>query len=178
MFARVLWSGLGLGLLLVVGCGKSADSGPAGAGGRAATGGGAGSASGGLVSGGAANAGAANGAAPNGASAGGGAANGGFASGSAANGGAGQSAAGGYADAGAAPEGGSPHQGLVDCDARKIVCKRLAPPCDAMQVPSVEGTCYGECVPIDRCACALAAECPDNDQYTCWMSKHCGPYVQ
>jgi len=83
--------------------------------------------------------------------------------------------AGGNAQVGGA--GGSA-SGLVDCDTRKVICKRVLPECPAMQVPSVVGTCYGECVKIDRCACSSADQCPDADQYTCWGKMHCGPYVQ
>ncbi|WP_437618646.1 hypothetical protein [Sorangium sp. So ce1151] len=66
---------------------------------------------------------------------------------------------------------------LVDCDPRKITCKRAAPECGSMQAPSVEGTCYGPCVAIERCACDAAEACPMPDQYTCWRKQHCGPYV-
>lgn len=68
--------------------------------------------------------------------------------------------------------------GLVDCDARKIVCKRAAPQCGTSEVPSVEGNCYGECVKIDRCACTDAEQCPESNQYTCWSKTHCGPFVR
>ena len=71
-----------------------------------------------------------------------------------------------------------PADGLFDCDTRKITCRRAPPQCDAFEVPSIEGTCYGECVKIDLCACSNADECPNNNEYTCWMSTHCGPYVQ
>jgi hypothetical protein len=76
----------------------------------------------------------------------------------------------GAADAAAPPP--------VDCDARKILCKRVAPQCPDGQVPSVSGACYGDCVPIESCPCAAPAECPDSAHYTCHMSAgHCGPYV-
>lgn len=68
--------------------------------------------------------------------------------------------------------------GLVDCDPKKILCKRLAPECGAGEVPSVDGSCYGECVKIARCACDDAAQCPEPNQYTCWSSSHCGPFVE
>jgi hypothetical protein len=68
--------------------------------------------------------------------------------------------------------------GLVDCDARKIVCKRATPQCGTFEVPSVEGSCYGDCVKIDRCACTEAEQCPENNQYTCWSKTHCGPFVR
>jgi hypothetical protein len=72
--------------------------------------------------------------------------------------------------------GGEP-SGLVDCDLRKVLCRIVTPTCSAGQVPSVNGTCYGPCVKIESCACSSAAECPNNDEYTCWGGKHCGPYV-
>jgi hypothetical protein len=72
-------------------------------------------------------------------------------------------------------EGGAPT--LVDCDVKKITCKRAAPACDTFHVPSVEGSCYGDCVKIDRCACSGPDQCPDSNQYTCWSKTHCGPYV-
>lgn len=87
----------------------------------------------------------------------------------------GGSGAGGSSGANAGGEGGA--ASLVDCDARKITCKRTPPTCDTFHVPSVEGSCYGDCVKIDRCACSGPAECPDSNQYTCWSKKHCGPYV-
>jgi hypothetical protein len=68
--------------------------------------------------------------------------------------------------------------GAVSCDPRKILCKRLAPMCPEGQVPSVEGTCYGPCVPAESCVCGSAAECPDPDHVTCHLSQgRCGPYV-
>jgi hypothetical protein len=163
MFARALVTGLVGGLLFVAGCGKSEDSTPEGSSGQATSGSpgsagataGAGTHAGGSASG----------------------ASGAMASGGIASGTAGQASAGSSSQAGAGNEAGASNEGLVDCDQRKIACKRLAPTCGAMEVPSVEGTCYGECVKIDRCACASADECPNSNEYTCWGSKHCGPYV-
>jgi hypothetical protein len=66
----------------------------------------------------------------------------------------------------------------ASCDPAKILCKRVAPECPQGQVPSVSGSCYGPCVPVESCACSKEAECPDHDQYTCHLSAgHCGPYV-
>jgi hypothetical protein len=107
--------------------------------------------------------------------------------GSSAGGHVGGSAAGtsaGSADGGEAAAGGANSAGaagssaLVDCDPKKILCKRLAPECAANEVPSVAGSCYGDCVKIDRCGCTDAAQCPDPNQYTCWAKNHCGPFVQ
>jgi hypothetical protein len=48
-----------------------------------------------------------------------------------------------------------------------------------MQVPRVDGTCYGECVPIAECGCVEAEDCPHEESYTCHRSAmRCGPYVQ
>ena len=67
----------------------------------------------------------------------------------------------------------------LDCDHRKIVCRRAEPVCPAMQVPRVEGTCYGECVPIAECGCTTPEECPHEESYTCHRSAmRCGPYLR
>ena len=74
-----------------------------------------------------------------------------------------------------APDGPA---GDVSCDPRRVLCKRVAPTCDAGQVPSVEGSCYGPCVSIVTCVCASPAECPDPVQYTCHMNaRRCGPFL-
>ncbi len=78
---------------------------------------------------------------------------------------------------GGVTDGGQPTS-PVECDPRKILCKRVAPQCPEGQVPSVSGSCYGACVPAEMCPCDEAAACPDSNQFTCHMSaKHCGPYV-
>jgi hypothetical protein len=67
----------------------------------------------------------------------------------------------------------------VNCDPRAILCRRMAPSCGVLEVPSVEGTCYGPCVKVDLCACTEAAACPDSSQYTCLLSaQHCTPFLQ
>lgn len=83
-------------------------------------------------------------------------------------------AAGGGAGTGV-PSGGA--EGLVDCDERKVTCRRARPTCGTFEVPTVDGSCYGECVKIERCACSGPEECPDSNQFTCWSKTHCGPYV-
>ena len=105
--------------------------------------------------------------------------------GSSASGGSGGAAESGAAAGGSASSSGASSAGsgeggavaFVDCDVRKVTCKRSTPECGTFQVPSVEGSCYGDCVKIDRCACSSADECPDPNQYTCWSKTHCGPYV-
>ncbi|MBN1653323.1 MAG: hypothetical protein JXA30_06055 [Deltaproteobacteria bacterium] len=65
-----------------------------------------------------------------------------------------------------------------DCDHRKVLCKMMEPICPFGQVPSVSGSCYGPCVPIETCVCSTSEQCPDSSQYTCHISAgHCGPYV-
>ena len=85
------------------------------------------------------------------------------------------------ADAGRPPDAGvdaNPDAGGVSCDERRILCKRVAPTCPQGEVPSVDGSCYGVCVPIDACTCNTAADCPQMTQYTCHLSaQHCGPFV-
>lgn len=66
----------------------------------------------------------------------------------------------------------------VDCDETRVACKKARPSCPAGQVPAVVETCWGECVPIDHCACSAANDCPEHAQYICHMSAgRCGPYV-
>lgn len=66
----------------------------------------------------------------------------------------------------------------VSCDVRLVMCKRAPPKCAGGDVPAVVDTCYGDCVPVEQCACHAAAECPMPEQYACHMSAaHCGPYV-
>jgi len=154
---RVLAFGAALGLGL--GCGKSNDA-PAGVGGS----GQAGEATGGDGE----------------VAAGAGSTNGGSSgsAGSAVSGGAGAGSSAGGASAGAS--GGTAGGGseLLDCDPKKILCKSVAPECVFGQVPMVEGSCYGPCVKVERCACSTAAQCPEPEQYTCWSKQHCGPYVK
>lgn len=64
------------------------------------------------------------------------------------------------------------------CDITKVLCRQAVPQCPDGQVPSVSGTCFGPCVPIESCKCSAPTDCPDNDKYTCHKSAgHCGPYV-
>ena len=168
MLARQL-SGVAvtLALLAAVGCGESEPGGssPAGAGSGATSNSGSAGKSGGTS----------NGAATSGGStSGGSSAEGG--TGGRPGGTGGQTMGGREPDEGGADSG--PSDGLFDCDTRKVMCRRAPPVCGDFEVPSIEGTCYGECVKIDLCACSNADECPNANEYTCWMSTHCGPYVQ
>jgi len=79
---------------------------------------------------------------------------------------------------GGSGSGGSGGSSSFDCDPRKILCKRIALDCPAGQVPSVDNSCYGLCVPIESCTCSAPEQCPQSDTYTCHMSAgHCGPFV-
>jgi len=65
-----------------------------------------------------------------------------------------------------------------DCDQTKIICDIPIVPCDEGQIHSVNGACYGECVPVTSCKCDPAdpSDCPEG--YVCWANTgHCGPYV-
>lgn len=162
---RWLWLAfamLGAVSLVAVGCGESEgdDGATAGAAGQSASGAGQ-SASGAA---GASSAGA------------GGAATGGTAGGVSGTSAGGSSGGSDGGDAGAASGGGA--SSLEDCNTQHVTCKALPPQCGSGQVPSVEGTCWGDCVKIERCACSAQDDCPDHDQYTCWGGRHCGPYVR
>ena len=67
---------------------------------------------------------------------------------------------------------------LHDCDLDKVACEAATPSCPEGEVPSVHGICYGPCVGIEQCECSGPEDCPEPEQYTCWLSAgHCGPYV-
>jgi hypothetical protein len=85
---------------------------------------------------------------------------------------------GGPPDGAAGADTGAGGGGLVDCSPANISCRRAPPVGEFGEAPSVEGICYGPCVPIDTCACSAPGECPNPNEYTCWMQEHCGPYVQ
>jgi hypothetical protein len=73
--------------------------------------------------------------------------------------------------------GGGPGE-VVSCDPRSVTCRVATPECGEGMVPSVEGNCYGPCVPIASCPCGGPDECPDPDHYTCHRSAgHCDYYV-
>jgi hypothetical protein len=81
-------------------------------------------------------------------------------------------------ECGGATPGPKPIPGKVNCDQRDVLCKRATPKCAEGTVPSVVGTCYGDCVKIAECGCSDAAECPQPDQYTCHKSaQRCDYYV-
>jgi hypothetical protein len=86
--------------------------------------------------------------------------------------------AGGRPDGDAGADTGVGGGGLVDCNPANISCRRAPPVCEFGEAPSVDGICYGPCVPIETCACSAPGECPNPNEYTCWMQEHCGPYVQ
>jgi len=79
--------------------------------------------------------------------------------------------------AGGGSGGGAPSEG-VTCVASGAFCRAEPPTCPEMQVPAVEGSCWGECVPIGDCVCEGPDDCPDANQYTCHnFSGRCGPYL-
>jgi hypothetical protein len=146
----------------VLGCGNTTDTDGSGTGGGSSGAGGSGGteSSGGSGTGGFSGAGGASGVAG---------ANGGSSQGGSSGDGNGGSSQGGSAGATAVP---------LDCDHRKITCRRAEPECPVMQVPRVDGTCFGECVPIMECGCTVAEDCPHEESYTCHRSAmRCGPYV-
>ena len=63
----------------------------------------------------------------------------------------------------------------VSCSPQMILCRRAPPVCPDGQVPSVEGTCYGPCVPIGDCICQAPGDCPNANDYTCRPQGRCGP---
>lgn len=76
------------------------------------------------------------------------------------------------------PDTSEPPPAATSCDPKQLRCRRAAPVCPEGEVPSVSGTCYGACVPLEQCACSQADDCPNPDSYTCHLyARHCGPYV-
>jgi hypothetical protein len=66
----------------------------------------------------------------------------------------------------------------ASCDEGDVLCKRVRPECPPGQVPAVVDSCWGDCMDISLCVCHAADECPQREQYVCFMSaQHCGPYV-
>jgi hypothetical protein len=59
----------------------------------------------------------------------------------------------------------------VSCDARSVVCLALPPDCARGEVPSVEGACWGPCVPLEECRCDSDAACPVG---ACTARGRCG----
>jgi len=161
---------------LAFGCGETASDGDqaAGAAGQSMTAGAAGSSSSAGTS-------SSGGAGVAGTTSNGGSSAGTSAAGTSSSGGSGGGGANGGSSAGGNNEGGSSvgGSGLVDCDTRKVLCRIVTPDCPAGEVPSVKGTCYGECVKIDRCSCASADQCPEPEQYTCLKGPmHCSYYLK
>jgi hypothetical protein len=54
-----------------------------------------------------------------------------------------------------------------ECDARDVLCRVAAPNCPAGQVPSVKGTCWGECVVASSCRTVASCEDCRSDSYVC-----------
>ena len=68
-----------------------------------------------------------------------------------------------------------------DCDSSKAVCAMPPPSCDAGHVPSVQGGCWGPCVPATDCS--FVPDCDHCDpssqlcvKYSAWtVESHCVP---
>lgn len=66
----------------------------------------------------------------------------------------------------------------VSCDHRDIRCRIPEPLCPEGEIASVEGSCYGPCVPIEECVCETGEECPRPEMWTCHRHvSRCGPYL-
>jgi hypothetical protein len=79
-------------------------------------------------------------------------------------------------DATTATDSGS--AATYDCVLEGVACFIAVPVCAQGEVPSVEGSCYGPCVPIEQCRCDGPEDCPDSAHYTCFNhAHHCGPYT-
>jgi hypothetical protein len=85
----------------------------------------------------------------------------------------------GGANGGAASGAAGATFDLVDCDPRDAHCN-IVPLCPSGEVASVrmDGSCFGDCVKVERCRCTTAAECagstPNTESalYTC-QEGHC-----
>lgn len=65
----------------------------------------------------------------------------------------------------------------VNCDTHTVTCRAFPPDCPSGQAPSVVSSCWGECVPIERCRCEVEDNCPMPELYTCdETTKRCGPH--
>lgn len=85
---------------------------------------------------------------------------------------------GGAQDTGPADGGPDAISAGVTCDRSLIRCRRPEPLCPEGETASVEGTCYGPCVPIDECVCEGPEQCPHPDMYTCHRHRgRCGPFL-
>lgn len=54
-----------------------------------------------------------------------------------------------------------------ECDTTPIACRRLPPTCAQGEVPSVDGTCWGPCVPVTQCASVDNCSVCDRAQHVC-----------
>jgi hypothetical protein len=90
----------------------------------------------------------------------------------------GDAAAAPSADAGAPTEPDGELGPLADCDTSKVRCRRMPPQCAEGEAPTVEGSCFGPCVKVQRCACSQTVKCPNPGKYACWYNTHCGDYVR
>jgi hypothetical protein len=64
----------------------------------------------------------------------------------------------------------------VNCDVRDVECFETPIPCPAGMATEVEGTCWGSCVRIERCACTKTDECPfAPEEASCASDGRCHP---
>jgi hypothetical protein len=64
-----------------------------------------------------------------------------------------------------------------NCDPDDVLCDAIPPACDEGEVPTVEGSCWGECIPANECQCETFDDCPEVTGYSevCYSAGHCGP---
>ena len=68
---------------------------------------------------------------------------------------------------------------LFDCDLKHVLCERAPPMCPPVHVPSVSGSCFGDCVYDEACRCSEDKDCPSIDGLRCdRQAGHCRlPYI-
>jgi len=77
--------------------------------------------------------------------------------------------------AGSGGSGGSGGGALTDCDPSTVTCKAMPPTCAKGEVPSVQGSCWGPCVPILTCATIKDCSTCTNGfcaEYAAWTKEY------
>ena len=70
----------------------------------------------------------------------------------------------------------------LNCDPSTVTCRALPPMCPSGQVPSIDGPCWGPCVPFSDCApipCepgGSSTQCPQ-DTVCHGTTRTCGPFL-
>jgi hypothetical protein len=88
---------------------------------------------------------------------------------------AGGAAAGSGGVGGVGAMGGTGGSGGVSCNPTGVVCATAPPNCDPGEVPSIDGPCWGPCVPILDCATeASCANCQGAfcAEYVAWVTEY------